>query len=103
MFKKAASAILLFVASSAFAALPTPSEIPKEGDCPAEYSGKGNQCVPAAQARYAFAKSGDCPEAYETQGSYCVATASAKLAIRKAAMSCPSGFTEVGSYCVSEK
>lgn len=103
MHKKIASALGLFLTSSVMAALPAPGEIPKDGDCPAAYSAKGKQCIPAPQANYAFLKSGNCPEAYEEQGNYCIATAEAKLAIRKAAMSCPSGFGEVGNYCISDK
>jgi hypothetical protein len=86
-----------------FAALPAPSEIPKEGDCPLDYLAKGSQCIPAANAKFAFVKFQNCPEGYIEQGNYCVATAEAKLAIRRAAMSCPSGFESVGNYCISEK
>jgi hypothetical protein len=93
----------LLVSFSAFAALPPPSDIPKEGDCPSEYSAKGSQCIPGANAKFAFVKFQHCPEGYLDQGNYCVATAEAKLAIRRAAMSCPSGFESVGNYCISEK
>jgi len=93
----------LLVSSSVFAALPEPSEIPKEGDCPSDYSAKGSQCFPGANAKFAFVKFQHCPDSYIDQGSYCVATAESKLAIRRAAMSCPSGFESVGNYCISEK
>jgi hypothetical protein len=93
----------LLVSSSAFAALPAPSDIPKEGDCPSDYSAKGSQCFPGANAKFAFVKFQHCPDSYIDQGSYCVATAESKLAIRRAAMSCPSGFESVGNYCISEK
>lgn len=101
---KALIATLAFLFStSAVAALPAASEIPKDGDCPAGYSEKGKECIPGAQAKFAFLKSEICPENYEVQGNYCVAGANAKLAIRRAAMSCPSGFSPYGNYCVSEK
>ncbi len=103
MNKNLFAAMLVFIASSAAAALPPASEIPKDGDCPAEYTAKGNECVPGKQAKFAFVKSEICPENYEVQGNYCVATDNAKLAIRRAAMSCPSGFNPFGNYCVSEK
>ena len=93
----------LLASSLAFAGLPVPSEIPKEGDCPADYSVKGSQCILGANAKFAFVKFQNCPEGYLDQGNYCVATAEAKLAIRRAAMSCPSGFESVGNYCISEK
>ena len=103
MTKILALAISLFVSPLAFAALPEPGEIPKDGDCPANYVAKGNQCHPTAQAKFAFIKMDQCPDAYDVQGNYCVATAGAKLAIRRAAMSCPSGFEPIGNYCVSNK
>lgn len=92
-----------FVASSALAALPAPDDLPKDGDCPANYAAHDKLCKPTAQAKFAFIKSEHCPDAYEEQGNYCVATAAAKLAIRRAAMSCPSGFASIGNYCVSDK
>ena len=95
--------LYLFVCGTAHAALPAPSEIPKDGDCPADYAAKGNQCVPGANARFAFLKNQHCPDKYLEQGNYCVATAESKLAIRRAAMSCPAGFEPVGNYCISEK
>lgn len=95
--------IFLFICQSAFAALPAPSAIEKEGDCPSDYIAKGNQCEPTAQAKFAFVKFLDCPADYEMQGNYCVATAQAKLAIRRGAMSCPPGYEPIGNYCVSEK
>lgn len=85
------------------AALPAPSEIQREGDCPSDYTAKGSQCVPGPNAKFAFVKFQHCPEGYLDQGNYCIATAEAKLAIRRAAMSCPSGFEPVGNYCVSSK
>jgi hypothetical protein len=94
---------LLLVTTLVFAALPAPSEIPKEGDCPSDYSAKGSQCFPGANAKFAFVKFQHCPAGYIDQGNYCIATAEAKLAIRRAAMSCPSGFESVGNYCISEK
>jgi len=94
---------LLLVTTLVIAALPTPSEIPKEGDCPSDYSAKGGQCFPGANAKFAFVKFQHCPDGYIDQGNYCIATAEAKLAIRRAAMSCPSGFESVGNYCISEK
>ena len=94
---------LLFSSTIAFAALPTPSEIPKQGDCPAKYAAQGSQCVPDKNAEFAFVKYLNCPDAYVEQGNYCVATAGAKFAMRRAAMSCPSGFESVGNYCISEK
>ena len=94
---------LLLASTWVLAALPAPSEIPKEGDCPSDYSAKGSQCFPGANAKFAFVKFQNCPEGYSEQGNYCVATAEAKLAIRRAAMSCPSGFESVGNYCISEK
>lgn len=103
MNKNIVPAMVLLIASPAFAALPSPSEIPKDGDCPAGYTAKGNECSPGTQAKFAFVKSEICPENYEVQGNYCVAGANAKLAIRRAAMSCPSGFNPYGNYCVSEK
>ena len=103
MYRIALNTILLLTSSLACAALPAPSEIPKDGDCPAEYSAKGNQCAPEANALFAFVKFQNCPEGYLEQGNYCLATPAAKLAIRRAAMSCPSGFESVGNYCISEK
>lgn len=103
MNKHLLAAMAALISSSAFAALPAPSEIPKDGDCPAEYTAKGKECVPGPQAKFAFVKSEICPENYDVQGNYCVATANARLAIRRAAMSCPSGFNPYGNYCVSEK
>jgi hypothetical protein len=93
----------VLVTTLVFAALPAPSEIPKEGDCPSDYSVKGSQCFPGANAKFAFVKFQHCPDGYIDQGNYCIATAEAKLAIRRAAMSCPSGFVSVGNYCISEK
>jgi len=93
----------LLVTTLVVAALPEPSEIPKEGDCPSDYSAKGSQCFPKANAKFAFVKFQHCPDGYIDQGTYCIATAEAKLAIRRAAMSCPSGFEAVGNYCISEK
>jgi hypothetical protein len=93
----------LLVTTLVVAALPEPSEIPKEGDCPSDYSAKGSQCFPKANAKFAFVKFQHCPDGYIDQGSYCNATPEAKLAIRRAAMSCPSGFESVGNYCISEK
>jgi hypothetical protein len=94
---------LMLASTLVFAALPEPSEIPKEGDCPSDYSAKGSQCFPGVNATFAFVKFQHCPDGYIDQGSYCVATAEAKLAIRRAAMSCPSGFESEGNYCISEK
>ena len=94
---------LMLAPSLVLAALPAPSEIPKEGDCPSDYSAKGSLCFPGANAAFAFVKFQNCPDRYVEQGNYCVATAEAKLAIRRAAMSCPSGFESVGNYCISEK
>ncbi len=95
--------ILSAVSISAFATLPPPSVLPKNGNCPANYIAKGNDCEPTKEARFAVAKSGTCPADYEADGSYCVATPDARLAIRRAAMSCPKGYTPIGDYCVSEK
>jgi len=94
---------LLLVTTLVVAGLPAPSDIPKEGDCPSDYSAKGSQCFPGANAKFAFVKFQHCPDRYVEQGNYCVATSEAKLAIRRAAMSCPSGFESVGNYCISEK
>lgn len=94
---------LMLASTLVLAALPAPSEIPKEGDCPPDYSAKGSLCFPGANAAFAFVKFQNCPDRYVEQGNYCVATAEAKLAIRRAAMSCPSGFESVGNYCISEK
>lgn len=94
---------LMLASTLVLAALPAPSEIPKEGDCPSDYSAKGSLCFPGANAAFAFVKFQNCPDRYVEQGNYCVATAEAKLAIRRAAMSCPSGFETVGNYCISEK
>jgi len=94
---------LMLASTLVLAALPAPSEIPKEGDCPSDYSAKGSLCFPRANATFAFVKFQNCPDRYVEQGNYCVATAEAKLAIRRAAMSCPSGFESVGNYCISEK
>ncbi len=93
----------LFVARAAHAQLPPSSPLPKDGNCPANYSAEGALCVPGNAAKFVIAKSGDCPDAYEADGNYCVATAAAKLAIRRAAMSCPSGFESTGNYCLSAK
>ncbi len=103
MLKNLTLAMSLVASPFALAALPEPGEIQKDGDCPANYVAKGNQCHPAAQAKFAFVKIENCPDAYEVQGNYCVATSAARLAIRRAAMSCPSGFEPIGNYCVSEK
>ena len=94
---------LMLASTLVLAALPAPSEIPKEGDCPSDYSAKGSLCFPGANAAFAFVKFQNCPDRYVEQGNYCVATAEAKLAIRRAAMSCPSGCESVGNYCISEK
>lgn len=96
--------ILMLVATTcpAFAALPAPSSLPKNGNCPANYIAKGDECEPINGARFAIAKSGVCPADYEADGSYCLALPNARLAIRRAAMSCPKGYTSVGDYCVSE-
>ena len=94
---------LMLASTLVFAALPAPSEIPKEGDCPSDYLAKGSLCFPGANSTFAFVKFQNCPDRYVEQGNYCVATAEAKLAIRRAAMSCPSGFESVGNYCISEK
>jgi hypothetical protein len=102
--KKRFIACLLGLASfAAFAALPAPDALPKNGDCPADYLAKGSECQPTKNARFAVAKSGNCPLAYVADGNYCVATPDAKLAIRRAAMSCPKGFLPIDDYCVSEK
>lgn len=99
--------VLAFVfaglAFPAFATLPPPSALPKNGNCPVNYIAKGNECEPTKAARFAVAKSGVCPADYDADGNYCVATPDAKLAIRRAAMSCPKGYTPIGDYCVSEK
>ena len=94
---------LMLASTLVFAALPAPSEIPKEGELPSDYSAKGSLCFPGANETFAFVKFQNCPDRYVEQGNYCVATAEAKLAIRRAAMSCPSGFESVGNYCISEK
>ncbi len=93
----------LLLTAFANAQLPAPAELQKDGDCPSNYSAKGNLCMPAAGAKFATAKSGNCPEGYDTEGAYCVATPAARLAIRRAAMSCPSGYEPIGNYCLSEK
>ena len=92
----------VFISNLCMAALPAPSDIPKDGNCPAGYSAKGEQCIPGGAASFVVVKSGDCPEDYVADGNYCVATKDAKLAIRRAAMSCPSGFESAGNYCVSK-
>lgn len=89
--------------SMAFAALPEPSEIPKDGDCPSNYSAKGNECEPTSQAKFALVKKGECPADYNEEANYCVATTKSKLAIGRAAMRCPKGFEPIGNYCISEK
>lgn len=96
--------ILILTSSSlsAFAGLPAPAALPKNGDCPASYVAKGKECEPAKDAKFAVVKSGECPTDYEADGNYCLASPSAKLAIRRAAMTCPKSFTAVGDYCVSE-
>lgn len=95
--------VLATMAFSAFATLPAPSALPKNGSCPSNYIAKGNECEPTKEAKFVVAKSGVCPEDYETDGNYCVATPDARLAIRRAAMSCPKGYMPIGDYCVSEK
>ena len=91
------------VCGAGYAALPAPADIAKDGDCPSDYAAKGTQCVPGANAKFAFVKYQQCPDTYLEQGNYCVATEQSKLAIRKAAMSCPAGFDHVGNYCISQK
>lgn len=97
------TALFFVVHGAVHAALPPAGDIPKEGDCPSDYSAKGTQCVPGANARFAFVKYQHCPDSYVEQGNYCIATPESRLAIRKAAMSCPAGFEPVGNYCISEK
>jgi hypothetical protein len=87
---------------AAFAGLPAPGALPKNGNCPANYVVKANECEPIKNARFAVVKSGDCPSDYEADGNYCIASSGAKLAIRRAAMTCPKGFTPIGDYCVAE-
>ncbi len=97
--------IAFFLASfslTAFAGLPAPGALPKNGNCPANYVVKNNECDPTKSARFAVLKSGDCPADYEVDGNYCIAGPGAKLAIRRAAMTCPKGFTPIGDYCISE-
>ena len=93
---------LISVSLSAFAGLPPPGALPKNGNCPTNYVVKANECEPTKEARYAVQKSVVCPDAYEADGNYCVATPDAKLAIRRAAMTCPKGFTPIGDYCISD-
>lgn len=93
---------LAFVSLSAFAGLPPPSALPKNGDCPLNYVAKAKECEPAKDAKFAIVKTGDCPVDYEADGNYCIASQGAKLVIRRAAMTCPKGFTPVGDYCISE-
>jgi len=94
--------ILASISLAAFAGLPAPGALPKNGNCPSSYVAKGNECEPAKDAKFAVMKSGDCPTDYVADGSYCLAGPGAKLAIRRAAMTCPKGFTPIGDYCVSE-
>lgn len=97
------SATLFFLTSVAYAQLPAPSSVSKNGDCPADYVAAGGECAPGAGARFVIAKSGSCPDGYNADGNYCVAGSSARLAIRRAAMSCPSGYEPTGDYCLSTK
>ena len=94
--------ILASISLAAFAGLPAPGALPKNGNCPSSYVAKGNECEPAKDAKFAVMKSGDCPTDYVADGSYCLAGPGAKLAIRRAAMTCPKTFTPVGDSCVSE-
>ena len=87
---------------AAFAGLPAPGALPKNGNCPSDYVAKANECEPAKNARFAVIKSGDCPMDYEPDGNYCISRTGAILAIRRAAMTCPKGFTPMGDYCVAE-
>ena len=93
---------LVSVSTVAYAGLPPPGALPKNGNCPANYVAKGKECEPTKEARYAVQKSVACPDAYEADGSYCIANPDAKLAIRRAAMTCPKGFTPIGDYCISD-
>ena len=94
---------LASVSLAAFAGLPAPAVLPKNGNCPTDYVAKSNECEPTKDARFAVQKSGVCPDAYEADGSYCIASPDARLAIRRAAMSCPKSFTPIGDYCISDK
>ncbi len=102
MKHKLITLILASISLAAFAGLPVPGALPKNGNCPSSYVAKGNECEPAKDAKFAVMKSGDCPTDYVADGSYCLAGPGAKLAIRRAAMTCPKGFTPIGDYCVSE-
>ena len=94
--------LITFNSSFAFAELPPPSPIQKDGSCPSGYGSQGNFCVPSSGARFAIIKSGSCPSGYGSQGNYCVADSSnARLAIFKGSGSCPSGYGSQGNYCVS--
>ena len=102
MKSKLITLILASASLSAFAGLPAPAALPKNGNCPSSYVAKDKECEPAKEAKFAVLKSGDCPTDYEADGNYCLAGPGAKLAIRRAAMTCPKSFTPVGDYCVSE-
>lgn len=92
---------LFFFNSIAYAELPPPSPIHKDGSCPSGYGSQGDFCVPSSGARFAIIKSGSCPSGYGSQGNYCVADSNARFAILKGSGSCPSGFGSQGNYCVS--
>lgn len=95
--------MLSMIAFSAFAAPLVPGSLPRNGNCPANYQAKGNECEPLKDARYAVGKSGACPANYEADGNYCLASPDARLAMRRAAMTCPKGYTPAEDYCISDK
>jgi hypothetical protein len=87
----------------AIAGLPEPGALARNGNCPADYVAKGNECEPTKQARFAIIKSNKCPDNYIVDGNYCIASPDARLAIRRAAMTCPKGFTPIDDYCISNQ
>ena len=93
--------LVFFNSSFAFAELPHPSPIRKDGSCPSGYGSQSDFCVPSSGARFAIIKSGSCPSGYGSQGNYCVADSNARFAMLKGSGSCPSGYGSQGNYCVS--
>lgn len=84
----------------AYAQLPEPKPIPRDGSCPSNYVTKGNFCVPGAGAQIAIPKHGACPKDYASEGNYCVANQNAKAAFLKNKATCPFGYAGQGNYCV---
>jgi hypothetical protein len=84
----------------AYAQLPEPKPILREGSCPSDYVTKGNFCAPGAGAQLAIPKHGACPKDYASEGNYCVANQNAKAAFLKNKATCPFGYVGQGNYCV---